>query len=119
MGQLFIFRSHACPLQCSNREIYTQITQISYRNLKSIDIEALRVDLLQSALCKDMLPSNLNDLVQCFNDILALTLERHAPLITKSVAKRPIVPWFNDKIKVAKSERRRAERRVEENETRM
>ena len=86
-------------------------TQISYRNLKSISIEALRDNLSQSALSKDMLSSNLNDLVHCYNDTLAATLDRHAPLITKSVTKRPIVPWFNDKIKAATLEPRRAERK--------
>ena len=38
-------------------------------------------------------------------------LDRHAPIITKTVTKRPSVPWFNDEVKFAKKEKRRAERK--------
>ena len=108
----YVFSDHMpvhCNVQIEQRTL--KKTQISYRNLKSISIEALRDDLSQSALCKDMLSFNFNYLVHSYNDTLASILDRHAPLITKSVTKRPIVAWFNDKVKAAKLERRRAERK--------
>ena len=40
-----------------------------------------------------------------------MALDRHAPIITKTVTKRPSVPWSNDDVKSAKKEKRRAERK--------
>ena len=41
----------------------------------------------------------MNDLVSCYNSTLASALDRYAPLITKTIPARPLVPWFNDDIK--------------------
>ena len=38
-------------------------------------------------------------------------MDKHAPLITRSIKERPCVPWFNEEIKMAKCERRKAEKR--------
>ena len=38
-------------------------------------------------------------------------MDKHAPLITRSTKERPRVPWFNEEIKKAKRERRKAEKR--------
>ena len=76
-----------------------------------IALKALRNDLSKSDLCNNTLSPELNDLVSCYNETLTSTLDRHAPLITKSVTKRPVVPWFSQKIKSAKQERRHAERK--------
>ena len=56
-------------------------------------------------------PDTLSDLVTCYNSTLASSLDRHAPLITKTIPARPLVPWFNDDIKEARKQRRKAERR--------
>ena len=53
----------------------------------------------------------MNDLVSCYNSTLASTLDRHAPLITKTIPARPLIPWFNDDIKEVRRQRRRAKRR--------
>ena len=53
----------------------------------------------------------MNDLVSCYNSTLASALDRYAPLITKTIPARPLVPWFNDDIKEARRQRRRAKRR--------
>ena len=58
-----------------------------------------------------MLSLDLNDLVDCYNRTLSAALEQHAPLICKTVVKRPTVPWFNEEVKSAKKARRRAERK--------
>ena len=46
-----------------------------------------------------------------YNTTLASALDRHAPLVTRSNPVRPLVPWFNNDIKEARKERRKAERR--------
>ena len=86
-------------------------SQISYMKLKSMNMEALRNDLSKSDFCNNTLSLELNDLVSCYNKTLTSTLDRHAPLITKSVTKRPVVPWFSQEIKSAKKERCHAERK--------
>ena len=52
-----------------------------------------------------------DELVDCYNTTLAELLDRYAPLKTKTVTVRPQVPWYSDEIRVAKRERKRAERR--------
>ena len=84
---------------------------ISYRKVKSIDIDALKEDLLKSDLCNDLLSLDLDVLVARYNDTLLCTLNKHAPLLTKSIMKRPTVPWFTREVKAAKKERRKAERK--------
>ena len=86
-------------------------TTISYRKVKSIDIDALKEDLLKSDLCNDLLSLDLDVLVARYNDTLLCTLNKHAPLLTKSITKRPTVPWFTMEVKAAKKERRKAERK--------
>ena len=64
---------------------------VSYRKIKSIDIDALRDQVTASELCtKDF--SDLEELVACYNSTLAGLLDTHAPVITKTVVKRKCVP---------------------------
>ena len=37
-------------------------------------------------------------------------MDKHAPIVKKTIVTRPCVPWFNDTIKAAKRERRKYER---------
>ena len=50
-------------------------------------------------------------MAKCYNSTLKVVLDKHAPLITRSIKERPRVPWFNEEIKTAKRERRKAEKR--------
>ena len=86
-------------------------TQISFRKTKSINVDTLRAELLSSELCTKAVAYNLNDLVKCYNDTLKSALDRHAPVVNKTVTKRPTVPWFTNDVKSAKLERRGAERK--------
>lgn len=82
----------------------------SYRKLKSIHIPSLKKDLAQSKLCLDP-PDDLDSLVTCYNETLSSALDKHAPLITKSIVIRPSNPWFNNSILKMKRLRRKAERK--------
>ena len=53
----------------------------------------------------------LNDLVGCQNLTLASLIDRLAPLLTKTVTVSPLVSWFNNDVKKARGERRKAEMR--------
>ena len=97
-----------CNLNIAKPSLPTK--HVSYRKIKSIDIEALELDLASSKLCRET-PNDLNVLVDCYNSTLVELLDRHAPTQTKTIKARPLLPWFNDEIKAAKRLQRQAERK--------
>ena len=62
-------------------------------------------------------PTELNNLVQEYDQSLAGILEQHAPLLTKEVVLRPHAPWYNSSIHEAKQAHRKAERRYRKDKT--
>ena len=56
-------------------------------------------------------PHILADLVYCYIKSLADVLDKHAPMRKKVMTARPLVPWFNEKIKLARRRKRKAERK--------
>ena len=97
------FLSDHCTVLCNLSLLKPSLTvrEISYRKLKAIRLEAFKDDLELSDPCRNT-PQNLDDLVACYNSTLTSILDKHAPLITKTVTVRAQVPWFNDDIKNAK-----------------
>ena len=67
-------------------------------------------DLGESKLCLDA-PTQLDSLVSCYNNTLSSVLDRHVPLKRRIVTSRAMVPWYDEEIKLAKKERRKAERK--------
>ena len=90
------------------------VKKITYRKIKSVNLESLRSDLAASALCNDLSNNqgtDLDDLVRNYNNTLSKAIDCHAPLKTKKMVIRPAVPWYNDDINIAKRLRRKAERK--------
>ena len=86
------------------------VRKVSYRKLKSVNVDSLNEDLATSELCQN--PSDdLQELVTSYNDTLKAALDKHAPLITRTIVERPRVPWFSEEIREAKRQRRKAEKR--------
>ena len=83
---------------------------VTFRKLKSIDLEVFTDDLRASELLLDP-PTLLTDLVRSYNTTLSSLLDEHAPPCTRAIVSRPSVPWFNEEIRSAKRQRRRAERK--------
>ena len=83
---------------------------MSGRKIKEIESEKLQADLLSSELYQNT-PDTLDELVNSYNTTLAQALDRQAPLRTKMISSKPLVPWFNDEIKAARREKRNAERK--------
>ena len=83
---------------------------VTFRKIKNIDAAVLSKELSMSDLCRNT-PDTLNDLVHCYNTTLASALDRHAPLVTRAMPARTLVPWFNDEIKEARRKRHKAERK--------
>ena len=92
----------------------TATKEITYRKYKQIDIEKFKSDIDQSGLCDVSETScenasGLDALVCQYNDTLRTILDEHAPLKTKRVTVRPVVPWHNDQIHDIRKQRRKAE----------
>ena len=84
--------------------------KIAFRKTNVVDGNLLCDELSITRLCTDS-PDALNDLVKCCNSTLSEALDRHAPLVTKFITVRPLVPWFSEDIRESRRERRRAERK--------
>ena len=84
--------------------------KMTYKKIKAIDKKKLQKELMSSQLCVNTQDA-LTQLVECYNRTLSQALDQHAPICTKSMKSRPLVPWFNEKIKAARREKRKAERK--------
>ena len=70
--------------------------------VKFLDLlESIRSDLRASRLCQDP-PELIIDLVSCYNTTLSDLLDKHAPLLKKTITVHPRVPWFNVTVREAK-----------------
>ena len=83
---------------------------VTFGRIKGVDLAALSNEFSSSDLCMNT-PDTLSELVDCYNTALSSALDRHAPLVTRTIPPRPLVPWFNDEIKEARRQRRKVERR--------
>lgn len=107
----YLFSDHLsviCDLRLGRPVLPTK--KVSYRKIGAVDTKLLCDELSTTKLCQHS-PDALNELVECYNTTLAEALDRHAPVITKTITSRPLVPWYSDVIKEARRERRKAERR--------
>ena len=90
------------------------LKDVTVRKYKSIDREKLQEDILSSALRQDHTDEcedDCDDLYNQYHNTLTQLLYKHAPPIKKTVRVRTLTPWFTSKIKQAKLERRRLERK--------
>ena len=86
--------------------------KIISRNIRAIDMHDFRMDvhnLLGSATQSDS-----TDPLGVYNTCLRQLLDRHAPLVTRTVTDRTSAPWMTLEIKQAKVQRRLAERKWRE-----
>ena len=86
--------------------------KIISRNIRAIDMHDFRMDvhnLLGSATQSDS-----TDPLGVYNTCLRQLLDRHAPLVTRTVTDRTSAPWMTYEIKQAKIQRRVAERKWRE-----
>ena len=84
--------------------------EISFRKIRSINMENFENDVTLSLLAKLDSTDSIEGAVSKYNSELADILNKHAPVITKTVVIHPDTPWFTSEIELAKRERRRAEK---------
>jgi hypothetical protein len=85
---------------------------VSYRKLKTIDIDAFKSDITSSILCSDTYWSDLGNLSKHYSSTLSEILDKHAPLKTKTLVTHVKIPWFSDDVLQLKRIRRKAERKA-------
>ena len=56
--------------------------------------------------------SNLDDLMECYNDTLVSIFDKHAPIRKKITVGKRKLPWFSANVKHLKTERRKLERKM-------
>ena len=56
-------------------------------------------------------PSDLDELVDLYNETMTTVLDKHAPVTTKYVPVRPATAWYDEVIHQAKCKKRCAERK--------
>ena len=88
--------------KCVKKKIY-------FRRINKIDLDNLKNDILNSDL-KTKPEKELPKLCKQYDTILQTILNKHAPLLTKTVSERPPTPWMTQEILKAKVRRRRLER---------
>ncbi|XP_052761992.1 uncharacterized protein LOC128204630 [Mya arenaria] len=85
---------------------------VTYRKLKSIDVDEFKTDILESDILNSVNDSlNVDELVDAYNDGLYSLLDKHAPLKSKTVVLRPMNPWYSQELHDAKHLRRQLERK--------
>ena len=97
-----IFSDHfvvQCTLRISKPLL--PLKKITFRPLKKIDIASFDSDLAQLPVINDP-ASTCEALLEQYNTGVSQVLDKHAPLVSKSVVLRPVSSWFNDEIAEAR-----------------
>ena len=81
----------------------SKVRKVKCRNIKAIDFNLFQKDLKERI-------TNISHAVD-FNDVTRAVLDIHAPLRDRKVTVRNSAPWMTKEIKIAKAERRQAERK--------
>ena len=101
-------RAIHCTLNLTKPERITNERQ--YRKIKEIDIDLFRNYIANSILVQNYLDYNLVDLVKLYDDELTSILDKHAPIINRSVSNLKREPWYDSSIHAARRELRLHER---------
>ncbi|XP_072047067.1 uncharacterized protein [Amphiura filiformis] len=86
-------------------------TMRNYRNLDS----SVFVGDLTDRLASTPATSDVNILLEHFNEVSRTVLDTHAPQSTRTRTIRPQAKWYNDEIRAEKREQRRLERKWRKN----
>lgn len=88
-----------------------QTKKVSLRKYREISTNDLIIDI-NSLSCVQDIEKPVEDLVNSYDTELKAVIDRHAPLVTKEIRVRPNTQWYNDDLRMAKADRRKAERHM-------
>ena len=111
-------RDHGFPdhfpvsVQTSLKKTPAHKTSITFRSTKTIDPAVMKEAIAQSSLTTATFADHpLNGQVELYHNELTSILDRLAPLKKRTITCRTNAEWFNDGIRKAKQDRRRAEKK--------
>jgi len=84
----------------------------TYRPWRRLDVDRFRDELHQSALCRDVTSTDVNELAELYEVELLAIFDRILPMRTSTRRRRPSDPWFDDDCRIAKRSCRKLERRA-------
>jgi hypothetical protein len=102
------------PIFCSSQKFSTspkEIKQITYREIKKINAEQLKVDFISAVENVDLVSQDLKASCETLFGEVSKVLDIHAPVITKTITTLHTAPWFDAEYKEQRKLRRRAEER--------
>jgi hypothetical protein len=99
--------SKFCNLSVPNS--HRPFKTVTFRSIKTIDIDAFNADLLDLPLLRHP-ASTLDELVDQYDSGIRSVIDMHAPLRTKRIFLRQPAPWLTGEIRAARCELRNAER---------
>ena len=97
----------ACQKGCNNEK-----KTITFRNLRNVDSQNFREDLITSLSDIDLANgSSFDQVITNYNSKCNQVLNEHAPVLVKQIIDRKSAPWFDGEYKCLRSQRRKAERK--------
>ncbi len=103
-SNLRISDHHAIVFKVAFEKLAFERKIILYRKLKAIDTITFNEDILHYTLCTNR-ETSLTELVSQYELVVAESLDKHAPIITKQVTVQTLAPWYNSKIDDTKHKR--------------
>lgn len=82
---------------------------VTFRKFRKIDICEFELDIAASLTTSSDGPC-LDDLVDLYYEGVLSTVQKHAPMQTKTITLRPNTQWYSEELHTAKREKRKAER---------
>ena len=83
--------------------------KISFRKINKFDYESFHSDIFSSDLIKKPV-KDLSALCQQYDSVVSSILDKHAPVSTKTLPRKPPTPWMTPEIMKAKTLRHNLER---------
>ena len=97
----------ACLKGCNNEK-----KTITFRNLRNVDSQNFREDLITSLSDIDLANgSSFDQVITNYNSKCNQVLNEHAHVLVKQIIDRKIAPWFDGDYMCLRSQRRKAERK--------
>ena len=84
---------------------------MSFRKYRNIVIDDLKNDILNSNALQNPTGS-IYELVETYNTQLSAIIDKHAPVQSKTLILRPNTKWHTEKLRTAKQDRRKDERKM-------
>ena len=85
--------------------------KISFRDINSIDMDSLRMDLSNKLSTLEMKKYDFETIITSFNETCLTIIDSHAPVLNKEICDRPNSPWFDGEYKSLRAQRRKAEKK--------